>query len=613
MSNVVEVKVNVINQLRLLRQSTFKDILCFLDEDIQNAQRAKAKNVHVDIKSNKITISNDGGILENPQCLFSIAESGWDNEVKETENPFGMGFFSNITVSNYIEVFSGNKHIIFDVDKMINTNDTEIFVEQLEDDYIEGFKLILNNFDFDTADRYRIRERVALLGKYIQELNIYCDGELQEHTELTDGDDSIFQIKVEESDFVGWLALAGDYWYGDNLNIFYKGRLVTKLENSAYLKGDIHVSDRTLTLTSPDRKDIIKDSKYYSFKDKIKEYAKLLCEDSLLNGDEAEVEGFSNAIAYYIDKEEVKNKVKFLTLKAQDEKDLKYIQKIALVKKDKKNVKSFKDYQLYLKSENKTQPESHFEEVEIKEDVVIDVPIAKGIIIQNGGSSYREGYVDRPEIKEKETVEKIGTQIINNEEPVFWINFNEIEQCEFKLNILKHYGLKLIIARNKVEADILRCMKDSDKVIHISELVEKVEVTGVLSNTELNTKEQRALMLFELISRILGFDHNIFSIGDLMVIKSIRVESIDAVSEIIEDSVSVLRNSGTEKVYVDRSIIDMSDLAAETNTEITISDYKFILTNLFTIIENSYLLCDENQTKDEVIQKILLALGQGML
>lgn len=41
----VEVKVNVINQLRLLRQSTFKDILCFLDEDVQNAQRAKAQEI----------------------------------------------------------------------------------------------------------------------------------------------------------------------------------------------------------------------------------------------------------------------------------------------------------------------------------------------------------------------------------------------------------------------------------------------------------------------------------------------------------------------------------------------------------------------------------------
>ena len=45
-----------------------------------------------------------GNILTNPQALFSIAESDWDEEVRNSENPFGMGFFSNITVSNLINV-----------------------------------------------------------------------------------------------------------------------------------------------------------------------------------------------------------------------------------------------------------------------------------------------------------------------------------------------------------------------------------------------------------------------------------------------------------------------------------------------------------------------------
>lgn len=149
----VELKVNVINQLKLLRQSTFKDIYCFLDEDVQNAQRAKATEVKVTIDryENKVVIENNGNILTNPQALFSIAESGWDESVRSSENPFGMGFFSNITVSNLINVHSGNTYITFDVEKMIATSNTEIEVEEL-DDYYNGFKLVLNNFDFETAN-----------------------------------------------------------------------------------------------------------------------------------------------------------------------------------------------------------------------------------------------------------------------------------------------------------------------------------------------------------------------------------------------------------------------------------------------------------------------------
>lgn len=614
MSEKVELKVNVINQLKLLRQSTFKDMLCFLDEDIQNAQRAKAKNVYVTIEGDSIIIENDGAILDNPQALFSIAESGWDNDVKETENPFGMGFFSNITVSNFIEIYSGTKHVIFDVDKMINTNDTEIHVEEVEES-LNGFKLILNNFDFSAADRYDIRERVEQLGKYIQELNIYYNGQLQEKRDLTESDGNSFEIKVEEEGYVGWIALAGNYGFGDSLNVFYKGRLVKKLESTPYIKGDIHISDKALNLTSPDRKDIIKDSKYSKFREELRIHIRLLCEDALLNGDEAEVENFASAIGYYINTDTIKNKIKFLTLKGKD--SFGYIEKIALARKADNKINSYKDYQLYLKKESSIQPESHFEEVEIKEDIVSDVPEARGVISHDSSSSYSGGYLEKPEIKKESTEEKKGECIIDNQEAVFWMNFNEIEVNEYKFNIIKHYGLRLIISRNKAESEVLKAMKETDKVFHISELNEDISVKGTLNNTELSLREQRAMMILELISRILGFNHNVFAIGDLMVVKEISIESLNVTKEVVEESITVLRNSGDKKVYVDRSVVNLSDLVETLDTTITVKDYKFILTNLYSIVDQSYLISkdigEDGNKKDYIMRNILTALGQGIL
>lgn len=199
MNNQVEVKINIINQLKLFRQSTFKDKLCFLDEDIQNAQRAKAKNFKVTVleNDNKIIIENDGGVLEDPQCLFSIAESGWDNEVKETENPFGMGFFSNISVSNYIEIYSGGKKVIFDVDKMIRENNTTLEVLK-SDEFYQGFKIVLNNFDFEDIYKFQIAERMKMLGQYIGELEVYYNGVKQNKKDLTEDDGSEFTLKIEE-------------------------------------------------------------------------------------------------------------------------------------------------------------------------------------------------------------------------------------------------------------------------------------------------------------------------------------------------------------------------------------------------------------------------------
>lgn len=68
---------------------------------------------------------------------------------------------------------------------MIATSNTEIEVEEL-DDYYDGFKLVLNNFDFETANSWDIEERVKILGKYVHELDIYYNGELVEKKDLTE-------------------------------------------------------------------------------------------------------------------------------------------------------------------------------------------------------------------------------------------------------------------------------------------------------------------------------------------------------------------------------------------------------------------------------------------
>lgn len=606
----VQVQVNVINQLRLLRQSTFKDKLCFLDEDIQNAQRAKATEVKVEIKrwDKQLIIKNNGAILNNPQALFSIADSEWDEEVTKNENPFGMGFFSNITVSNLIQVHSGNKLITFDVEHMINSGDTEIKVEET-DDYFEGFKLTLNNFNYDDIYYSDLERRMETLAKYIHELDIYFDYELLEKKDLTEGDDSLFQTKIDNNDkFTGWIALSNNWGYSDNLSIFYKGRFVTKFDGLNYIHGDIHITDRALNLTSPDRKDIIRDSKLSEFRSNIRSYVELLAIETILDGDPDDVSDYSTAVSLYIDKKLVKNKIKFATFKSNNENDLKYIKGIAIAKSNKKSIKNFKEYELFLKAEAAWQEESQVEEVNINAQIENDVPEARGTIIHESSSSYYPGYVESPTIKENDLVERLGETIIKGDQPVFYIEFNEIEKYEYKLNIIKHYNVKIIISRNQLETNMLKEMKESDNVLHISELEQSVNIKGTLSNTELNTKEQRALMLLDMISRIVGLNENAFSIGNLMVTKNIKIESLDYEHEVIEDSIVVLKDSTNNKVYLDRAIIDQSMLREDLETNLDLNDYKFILCNIQNIIKELKLI-EEVKNKEELLDVILGTLG----
>lgn len=604
----VELKVNVINQLKLLRQSTFKDIYCFLDEDIQNAQRAKATEVKVTVdrwREGTVTIENNGNILTNPQALFSIAESDWDEEVKNSENPFGMGFFSNITVSNLINVHSGNTYITFDVEDMISTNNTEIKVEEI-DEYYDGFKLILRNFDFDTVSEYRIQERVEVLGKYIHELDIYYNGELIEGKDLTEGDDSKYQFSIDDENCKGWIALGNNYSWGNNVNVFYKGRLVAPLEGFPYLKGDLHVSDKTLNLTSPDRKDIIKDEKLNAFKKVISDYVEKYCTSLLIDGEE-NISDYSSCFGRYVDKKNVKNSIKFMTFKSNNEDDVKYLKGIAIARRKNRDIDSFTGYEIYLQKDAAKQNEQIIDEVTVNPKLQTAPEEARGRVYHETSYSHKDGYVEVPEIKQKDLIEKRGSLIINSVEPTFFIGFNEVEQYERKLNVARHYDLKIIVSRNDVETSILKSMKESDNVLHISELEEKVSVTGYLSNTELSTKESRALMIFDMISRILGFDHNVFAIGDLMVTKSVSVESIGVEEEIIEPNIVVLKDALNDKVYVDRSIINKNKLRNDLDVRLDVFDYQFILANFKEMMKQVALVTDMSIEECEV--KVLDILG----
>lgn len=604
----VELKVNVINQLKLLRQSTFKDIYCFLDEDVQNAQRAKATEVRITVDrcgKGTVTIENNGDVLTNPQVLFSIAESDWDEEVKNSENPFGMGFFSNITVSNLINVHSGNTYITFDVEDMICTNNTEIKVEEI-DEYYDGFKLILNNFDFNTASEYKIQERVEILGKYIHELDIYYNGELIEGKDLTEGDDSKYQFSIDDENCKGWIALGNNYYWGNNVNVFYKGRLVAPLEGFPYLKGDLHVSDKTLHLTSPDRKDIIKDEKLNAFKKVISDHVEKYCTSLLVDGEE-NISDYSSCFGRYVDKKNVKNNIKFMTFKSKNEDDVKYLKGIAIARRDNKNINSFTGYEIYLQKDAAKQNEQIIEEVVVNPKLQTNPEEASGRIFHEASYSHSNGYVEMPEIKQEDLMEKRGSLIIDSVEPTFFIGFNEVEQYEYKLNVAKHYDLKIIVSRNDVETSILKSMKESDNVLHISDLKEEVSVTGYLSNTELSTKESRALMVFDMISRILGFDHNVFAIGDLMVTKSVFVESIGVKEEMIEPNIVVLKDALNDKVYVDRSIINKNKLRNDLDVRLDVFDYQFILANFKEMMKQVALVTDMSAEDCEV--KVLDILG----
>ncbi|OQW64954.1 MAG: hypothetical protein BVN35_22370 [Proteobacteria bacterium ST_bin11] len=94
----------LINNLRF----SFTQSTTVLGELMQNARRAGATFVSFEYAeaSRTLTVCDDGCGIESLQTLLTVAESGWDVELIETEHAFGVGFLSALFACETISVDS---------------------------------------------------------------------------------------------------------------------------------------------------------------------------------------------------------------------------------------------------------------------------------------------------------------------------------------------------------------------------------------------------------------------------------------------------------------------------------------------------------------------------
>jgi hypothetical protein len=97
----------------------FSDNLSCIQELLQNARRAEASDVRVEIDSRtgSITVTDNGHGVIDPEDLLNIGKSEWNDGVK-AERPAGMGLFSVFKLGGLAEVRSGRWRLTLDYDAM---------------------------------------------------------------------------------------------------------------------------------------------------------------------------------------------------------------------------------------------------------------------------------------------------------------------------------------------------------------------------------------------------------------------------------------------------------------------------------------------------------------
>jgi len=567
-----------IMQLLLLKNTTFADKVSFIDEAIQNAQRAKAKTIRVRHNGDTIIIENDGAILADPQSLFSMSESGWKDDDVMAENPFGIGFFSNTVVSNYIEIHTGNMLITFDVDKCISERSTNI-ESVIVDEVYEGFKLTLKNIDASEIGHYSVRKRVESIGKYLKNVDVYFDGTLVEKEDLATLENKDFEFLVNQDSFEGNLFLT-QWETFEEVSIFYKGRSVCKV-NVPNLGGRVHISDGILNLTSPDRKNIVQDGKLREFKDKIKNHYKDLLTEyiSTHKADKSVMGRYEGGISRYCSQEVLNKSIPLYIIDPKCEEKNDFLSRFIDKRKSGENI-SFEEFSKKDKSlsDNKIEDVS----VELKTN---SAPNPTGIMDTEGSyssGSHSDGDYYHPSMELDEYDHEITLdQLIKEYKRGFFVSYKDAVKYEKQIRIGKHFNIFFVLTENKIDESICRDRGYN----HISLLDEKVITRVEVNEANLTIQDKRGLSILNYISNSIG-EGSIFKIGDLTVKKEYTIKELDLVNvEEIEAEVPFVYSEEDNRIYIDKKYLVTKMLNKVEFDKLRVNDYRFVFANFYELEE----------------------------
>jgi hypothetical protein len=592
MSKELHVKADVIGQLRLFKSVTFTDPYAFIDEALQNAQRAKAKTVRITVKSDKITIADDGIGLEDPESLFTMSKTGWDEATKEDQNPFGLGFFSCVALAGVVEVYSNSYYYKFDISKMFSTGNTAIEQEELP--FPEpGFKVILTEL-IEGFDKYKFKSKVEESSKYISEFEIYLNEVKLDTIDYTKTDGSKFAEVVDESKIKGWIKPYD--WYNDSgeqgIDIYHQNRFVTKLSLQG-LKGTLSIGKGVLDFKAPDRRDIIQNDKYTIFLGTLNGLAKRAIGKILLDGSSEEIERYQDIISKYltpddyrmymrywvIDNKEILNEITEMKQKGVD---LSYstTRKLkALFDKSKRSI-----------TESMPTPK-------------IDEPLESTSFmswISPSSGSYGcytgsiSGTSESAEVRKlsNKLKDRSGIKLdeLKNPPAIFYVRPSDLSNHTDWISHAVEAKIPVIIAKNNLETKVL---SNTAGVSYLGDLghkiVYKAKVTdpGPKDDTDI-----RALRMLKLYSELLGLETNPFVIGNCVFTKNYMFGDKIFRSEKLKTGIMTYHN----KTLVDRKLFKSIRKSGDEDWKtLTLGELFFLIGNLADIIQETSKLPGSNR------------------
>lgn len=557
----MEIKVNVINEMRKLRSNTYSDRYTWVDELIQNCQRAGATHIDVDVDEYEktVTVSDNGIGCDDPQILFDKSSSGWNEEITTNESPFGEGFFSTMLAADTVTVKSKGFTAIFDVNKMFEENRTDV-IEIHQNKKQSGFIVTLSDLR-DNICTWQIIDRFKEIGKYIKSPTMTINGERVHYEGLNPKTENPFIRKVDNEFFKGWIrphAWQNGDWDDAMIKCFAFGRHIKDSKDYSGVFGVLNFKPNAVDLRCPDRKEFIFNEKYEAMCQALREEIEKMYINVIKNGTDEEIKNFEYHIRRYADIESLKKCVKFKFI-ASDGDDEKLNNLLA-------TSESNDDTQEIAEIGSDEDP---FETV--TDDAVnceYDFVVEKTTPIQETKEEVK------PTRKRRNITPQSGTVLSDKLAYAFYIDQKDINKYEDQIALAKKNNVPLIEIRNGLEQTIL---ENDDRFHPLTDMDDLLKIKAEFRNmTPCSIPEMRIYKLLMSLSDRIGIDKKTFVIADTKFNKILVANGKEhIISEF--DQIATAYNG---KIYVNRRYLKAYSELTDDSNSITPDDIRFLLLNL---------------------------------
>lgn len=534
----VEVRSNIAGDIAKIRKGVvFKEYATVIDELLQNCQRAKAKNIRIEVLDNRLVIEDDGVGCADPQALFEKNTSAWLNE----DEAFGEGFFSVFMLADKLKVRSHDWELKVDVLDMLETKNMFIdVVDGLE--FHDGFRVEIEGKA--VSDKcWELRHEVRQIAPFMAQRVVMNDDELEKIDLLSKT--SPRDVLVDNELFSAVLTPSAGY---STIRYYYEGRPVRdEYVNGA--SGKVLIKKGQVTLKAPDRKEFIYDDKRRALVDKIEHEIRNMYREFIQTATDEELDEFENPISDYLEVEEY---AKVLTVS----------EKLFKVKDDEEN-------------QDQTEVNTDYVQNELEElgKKIALVPkwVDLAVLLETQNEKVSTPYESEGTTRTRRQ-EGLLERLFKKHKKVLYVPTGKVEAYEKDIRLAEYNGFSIVYAKNRLYEKAFEFYGVSS-IADFNSLIEEEYV--IKKDEPRSKKELRFLALMKRVEQFYGMKENSIKLANLN-----KIMKLKKTGEVLStEEVRGLCDTLNGFVYIDRDIVKFPEYRAQEPDYPTVTshDYKVLL------------------------------------